>query len=82
MASRKNRILVKKKYITKLNKGTKFGGKKLGNLRYVLKRIKSMDKKAMFDKIKSIHKKTGKSRIYLLFDMQRFSMKYGAGYMD
>lgn len=54
----------------------------MGNLRYVLKRIKSMDKKAMFDKIKSIHKKTGKSRIYLLFDMQRCAMKYGAGYMD
>ena len=33
----------------------------MGNIKYVLKRIKSMDKKAMFDKINSIHKKTGKS---------------------
>ena len=50
----------------------------MGNIKYVLKRIKSMDKKAMFDKINSIHKKTGKSRIYLLFDMQRCAVKYGA----
>ena len=54
----------------------------MGNIKYVLKRIKSMDKKAMFEKINSIHKKTGKSRIYLLFDMQRCALKYGAGYMD
>ena len=54
----------------------------MGNIKYVLKRIKSMDKKAMFDKIDSIHKKTGKSKLYLLFDMQRCAMKYGAGYMD
>ena len=41
-----------------------------------------MDKKAMFDKIDSIHKKTGKSKAYLLYDMFKCARKYGAGYMD
>ena len=41
-----------------------------------------MDKKAMFEKINSIHEKTGKSKLYLLYDMQRCARKYGAGYMD
>ena len=27
-------------------------------------------------------KKTGKSKLYLLWDMQRCARKYGAGYMD
>lgn len=36
----------------------------------------------MFEKINSIHEKTGKSKIYLLYDMQRCARKYGAGYMD
>ncbi len=54
----------------------------MGNIKYILKRLKTMDKKAMFEKIDSIHKKTGKSKLYLLFDMQRCARKYGAGYMD
>lgn len=54
----------------------------MGNIKYILKRLKTMDKKAMFEKIDSIHKKTGKSKVYLLFDMQRCARKYGAGYMD
>ena len=54
----------------------------MGNIKYILKRLKTMDKKAMFDKIDSIHKKTGKSKLYLLWDMQRCARKYGAGYMD
>ncbi len=54
----------------------------MGNIKYILKRLKTMDKKAMFEKIKSIHKKTGKSRIYLFFDMIVCAKKYGAGYMD
>ena len=54
----------------------------MGNIKYIFKRLKTMDKKAMFEKIDSIHKKTGKSKLYLLFDMQRCARKYGAGYMD
>ena len=49
---------------------------------YILKRLKNIDKKAMMDKVESIHKKTGKSKIYILYDMQKCARKYGAGYMD
>ena len=41
-----------------------------------------MNYSAMFDKINSIHKKTGKSRIAIFWDMQECARKYGAGYMD
>ena len=41
-----------------------------------------MDKKALFDKVDSIHKKTGKSKLFLLCDMAKCARKYGAGYMD
>ncbi len=54
----------------------------MGNLKYIFKRIKSMDKKAMFNKIDSIHKKTDKSKFSILIDMQKCAIKYGAGYMD
>lgn len=54
----------------------------MGNIKYILKRLKTMDKKAMFEKIDSIHQKTGKSKMALFFDMQRCAIKYGAGYMD
>ena len=54
----------------------------MGNIKYILKRLKTMDKKAMFEKVNSIHKKTGKSKIYLLCDMKKCARKYGAGYMD
>lgn len=49
---------------------------------YLLKRVKGMDKKAMMEKVNSIHERTGKSRIYILYDMQNCARKYGAGYMD
>lgn len=54
----------------------------MGKIKYILNRLKEMDKKAMFEKIDSIHKKTGKSKIYLLYDLQKCARKYGAGYMD
>ena len=50
----------------------------MGNIKYIFKRLKTMDKKAMFDKIDSIHKKTGKSKLFLLYDMQKCARKYGA----
>ena len=49
---------------------------------YLLKRIAEMDKKAMWEKVKEVHKKTGKSKIFLLYDLQTCARKYGAGYMD
>ncbi|MGN1269710.1 MAG: sugar-transfer associated ATP-grasp domain-containing protein [Clostridia bacterium] len=52
------------------------------NIIYILKRLKNMDKRAMLEKINSIHKKTNKSKLDILIDMQKCATKYGAGYMD
>lgn len=41
-----------------------------------------MDYGAMVGKINSIHRKTGVSRPYILYDMWQCAKKYGAGYMD
>lgn len=49
---------------------------------YIMKRLRDMNYKAMFDMIDHLHKKTGRSRIWLLWDMQRCATNYGAGYMD
>ena len=52
------------------------------DIRYVCKRLLDMNYKAMFQKLHSIHKKTGKSYLWLLWDMQHCATNYGAGYMD
>ena len=49
---------------------------------YIMKRLLDMNYKAMLDMINHLHKKTGKSRLWLLWDMQRCATNYGAGYMD
>lgn len=49
---------------------------------YVLRRLLDMNYKAMFEKLNSLHRKTGRSRIVLLLDMQKCAVNYGAGYMD
>jgi hypothetical protein len=54
----------------------------MGKVKYLITRIAKMDKKAMLRKTSEIHKKTGKSRIGLFFDMIKCGRKYGAGYMD
>lgn len=54
----------------------------MGKVKYLFTRIKKMDKKAMFNKISDIHKKTGKNRIALFFDIIHCGFRYGAGYMD
>lgn len=54
----------------------------MGNIGYIIKRLGSMNYKAMLEKTQSIHKKTGRSRIWLLRDMVRCASRYGAGYMD
>ena len=54
----------------------------MGNIIYILKRLKSMDKKAMMEKINSIHQKTGMSKLKIFLDMQKCARRYGAGYMD
>lgn len=52
------------------------------NIGYVFKRLFHMNYKAMWDKVNSLHQKTGRSRLSLLVDMQRCAVNYGAGYMD
>ena len=52
------------------------------NLGYVFRRLFDMDYGAMLKKINMLHKKTGRSRLWILRDMQRCAVNYGAGYMD
>ncbi len=54
----------------------------MGNIKYILKRLRTMDKKAMKEKINSIHEKTNMSKFAIFMDMQKCARRYGAGYMD
>ncbi len=49
---------------------------------YLIKRILKMDYKGLFKTVKSVHKKSGISRIKLFFDIVKCGLKYGAGYKD
>ena len=49
---------------------------------YIMKRLLDMNYKAMFEMIDHLHKKTGKGRLWLLWDMKNCATNYGAGYMD
>ena len=51
-------------------------------IKYFIKRIFHMDFSSMFDKIEKVHKRSGKSKIVIFFDMIYCGMKYQAGYMD
>ena len=54
----------------------------MANLKYLIQRALDMNYKAMLDKINSIHRKTGRSRVSIFRDMKDCAVKYGAGYMD
>ena len=54
----------------------------MSKLSYLIRRITRMDTKAMRAKIKDIHEKSGKSRVWIFFDMVHCGRKFGAGYMD
>ena len=54
----------------------------MGKIKYLFGRIFSMHFDKMFEKIGEVHKKSGKSRIYIFFDMINCGLKYQAGYMD
>lgn len=56
--------------------------KRIKKIIYILKRLKTIDYKAMIRKINSIHKKTKMSKLKIFLDMKRCAYKYGAGYMD
>ncbi|MBR4694127.1 MAG: hypothetical protein IKP07_04885 [Bacilli bacterium] len=54
----------------------------MGKIKYLFQRITSMDYKRFFATIDEIHKKTGKSKIFLFFDIVHCGLKYQAGYLD
>ena len=54
----------------------------MAKVKYLIKRILSMHYKQMFEKIGDIHRKTGRSRIILFFDVIWCGLVYQAGYMD
>ena len=54
----------------------------MSKLSYFWKRLLKMDWKAMWKTTGLLKKRSGKGRIYLLFDMLRCAVKYNAGYMD
>ncbi len=54
----------------------------MSKLSYFWKRLLKMDWKAMWKTTGLLKKRSGKGRVYLLFDMLRCAVKYNAGYMD
>lgn len=54
----------------------------MANVKYLFQRVMNMNYKAMWEKMSSIHKKTGRSRRAIFRDMKDCAVKYGAGYMD
>ncbi len=54
----------------------------MGKLRYLVSRVRRMDFSKMFDTAKDLHRKTGRSTLWLLYDMVRCALRYGAGYVD
>ncbi len=51
-------------------------------IKYLFMRIFDFNYKAFFNTISELSEKTGKSKIFLFFDMIHCGLKYGAGYMD
>lgn len=49
---------------------------------YLIKRILGINRKQMLKKIKEVKIKSGKSYLYIVFDMLNCGVKYQAGYMD
>ena len=54
----------------------------MSRLSYMIKRAAKMNYGAMLKTANMLHKKTGKSRVWLLCDMVKCAAKYNAGYID
>lgn len=54
----------------------------MNKIGFLFRRLARMDFRAMWDTAKMLHTKTGKSTCWLLMDMVRCALRYGAGYMD
>ena len=51
-------------------------------IKYLFGRIKNMNFKRMFSTIDEIHELSGKSKIYLFFDIINCALRYQSGYVD
>lgn len=54
----------------------------MGKLAYLLGRVRRMDFGAMWRTAKQLRAKAGRSQLWLLADMVRCAIQYGAGYVD
>lgn len=54
----------------------------MGKVKYLIKRIKNMSFKGMFNTIDLVHEKTNKNKIIIFFDIVWCGLKYQAGYVD
>ena len=54
----------------------------MSRIAFFFKRLVKMDWKRMWDTTKTLKERSGKSRVWLLFDMLKCAIKYNAGYMD
>ena len=54
----------------------------MNKLRFLFRRFLKMDYRAMLETAKALRHKAGKSTVWLLLDMVRCAVRYGAGYMD
>lgn len=51
-------------------------------VKYLIGRILNMNYRSMLETVGALHKKTGRSRFWLFFDMVGCGLRYGAGYKD
>lgn len=51
-------------------------------IKYVLKKLKTVRYKELFNKAEEIGEKINKNKYSVLFDMTKCALKYGSGYMD
>ena len=57
-------------------------GDNMRKLSYLIKRIFNMDYKRFFCTVNEVKQKTGKSKIFIFFDIVYCGLKYQAGYLD
>ena len=50
--------------------------------KYLFGRIRNMNYKKMFDTIDDIYTRSGKSKIFIFFDMINCAIRYQSGYVD
>lgn len=53
----------------------------MGKLKYLIRRIAGMNYRQFFQKIDEVHKKSGKCKLFIFFDMVWCGLVYQAGYM-